>query len=61
MKYQAILAEYRFTRADDREMSEDEIQALDSKLFDLIGQFASDNNLGVEGGSALEHAGGQEG
>lgn len=56
MKYQAILANYRFTRTDDKPMSEDEIQALDSKLFELIGEFATDNELGVEGGSALEHA-----
>lgn len=56
MKYQAILAQYRFTRNDDRPMPEDETQRLDAKLFDLIGKFAADNNLGVEGGSFLEHA-----
>lgn len=55
MNYQAILANYRFTRADGEPMSEEEIQSLDSKLFELIGEFATDNELGVEGGSALEH------
>ncbi len=56
MEYQAIVAQYRFTKSDDSTMTEKEIQALDGKLFDLIGQFAADNCLRAEGGSALEHA-----
>ena len=54
MMYTALHAEYRFTQSDGSPFSEERMQDLDEKLFDLIGEFAADNNLDVAGGSAWE-------
>ena len=55
MMYTALHAEYRFTQSDGSPFSEEQMQDLCEKLFDLIGEFAADNNLDVAGGSAWEY------
>ena len=61
MKYAAIVAGYRFTLPNGQPMEQHQTEKFGDRLFDLIGDFAAENGLLVEGAADFEHADVQEG
>lgn len=54
-QWEAMLAEYRFTRSDGKPIGAQQKRELDDSLFELIGEWAQKHSLAVEGGTLFEH------
>lgn len=54
-QWEAMLAEYRFTRSDGQPIKAQQKRELDDSLFELIGEWAQAHALAVEGGALFEY------
>ncbi len=53
-RWKAMLVDYRFDRADGRSLSNEQRHEMDDSLFELIGAWAQERGLSVEGGADFE-------
>lgn len=53
-KWSAMLAEYRFTRKDGHPLTATQQREMDDSMFELIGTWAQERRLSVEGQALFE-------
>ncbi|WP_075830106.1 hypothetical protein [Deinococcus marmoris] len=56
-QWKAMLAEYRFTRTDGHPLTARQQREMDDSMFELIGGWAQQRGLAVEGQALFERMG----